>query len=324
VAHDDNYVPRIECCPGQSPSAAVGIAAAVADDGEHMLARMRSAMTLLSDVRPLRAVLERPHGLLEAPRFGPDGEVVYSDVLAGGAWACSAEGEVRELLAKRRGIGGIVEHADGGWVLSGRNVVHLMPDGEQREVLSGEGVCGFNDLGVTPEGELLLGVLRYRPLAGEQPRPGQLLSVGAGGAVELLSEELTWPNGIGIAPDGQTIYVSDYARGVVLAVAREGGRTREFCRCPRGSADGLAVDREGGVWVALGDGAAVARFLAGGELHAVVPMPAGFVSSLCFGGPDMRDVLITTADNLVDPDLGGTLLRARSEIAGLSVAATRV
>jgi sugar lactone lactonase YvrE len=289
-----------------------------------MLGFMSAATTLLSDVRPLRAVLDRPHGLLEAPRFGRDGEVVYSDVLAGGAWACSADGEVRELLGKRRGIGGIVEHADGGWVLSGRNVVHLMADGEQREVLSGEGVCGFNDLGVTPEGELLAGVLRYRPLAGEQPRPGQLVSVGTDGAVELLSEELTWPNGIGVAPDGQTIYVSDYARGTVLAVAREGGRTHELCRCPRGSADGLAVDSEGGIWVALGDGAGLARFLADGELHAVVSMPAGFVSSLCFGGPDMCDVLITTADNHVHPELGGTLLRARSEITGLRVEPARV
>ena len=37
----------------------------------------------------------------------------------------------------------------------------------------------------------------------------------------------------------------------------------------------------------------------------------------------MRDVLITTADNEVDPELGGTLLRARSEVAGLALAPVR-
>jgi sugar lactone lactonase YvrE len=274
---------------------------------------------VLSEIKPLEAVLKRPHSLLEAPHFGSRGEVIYSDVIAGGVWACSADGVVRELLGKRRGIGGIVGHADGGWVVSGRSVVHLQPDGEQREVLSGEGVCGFNDLGSTPAGALLAGVLRYRPLAGEPARPGQLLALEPGGGVTVLSEDVSWPNGIGLSPAGETIYLSDYARGVVLAVARDGSATEDFCRSPEGSVDGLAVDCEGGVWVALGDAGAIARFLPDGELNEVVKLPAGFVSSLCFGGDDMRDVLISTADNLVQPELGGTLLSARSEVAGLGV-----
>ncbi|MGP0100330.1 MAG: SMP-30/gluconolactonase/LRE family protein [Solirubrobacteraceae bacterium] len=90
-------------------------------------------------------------------------------------------------------------------------------------------------------------------------------------------------------------------------------------RSPRGSADGLAVDCDGGVWVALGEGGGVARFLPDGGLDDVVDLPASFVSSLSFGGSDMRDVLITTADNHVRPELGGTLLRARSAIPGVEV-----
>ena len=91
---------------------------------------------------------------------------------------------IREVLPRRRGIGGIVAHADGGWVISGRSVIHLLPGGEQREILSGEEVCGFNDLGAGADGALLAGVLRYRPLAGEEPRPGQLLAVGRDGSAE--------------------------------------------------------------------------------------------------------------------------------------------
>jgi sugar lactone lactonase YvrE len=274
---------------------------------------------LLSDVEPVQAVLDRPHGLLEGPRLTADGEAVYSDVIAGGVWGCSSDGVVREILPKRRGIGGILAHADGGWVISGRSLIHVLPDGEQREILSGEGVCGYNDLGATAEGELLAGVLRYRPMSGEDPRPGQLLLVDGDGHVEVLSEDVVWPNGIGVSPDGETIYLSDYAQRAVLAVARQGGKTRTFCRSPRGSADGLAVDCEGCVWVALGEGAGVARFHPDGELDEVTTLPASFVSSLSFGGPDMRDVLITTADNLVQPELGGTLFRARSEVAGMNM-----
>lgn len=276
-------------------------------------------MGLMSEVEPLAAVLEHPHGLLEGPRFAGEGAVVYSDVLAGGLWTCSRTGEVRELLAKRRGIGGIVAHRDGGWVLSGRTVLHLAADGSQRELLADPQACGYNDLITTPQGDLLAGVLRYRPLAGDRPRPGQLVRLGTGGELSVLNEEIVWPNGIGVSPDGETIYLSDYARRLVLAVPAQGGEARELCRVEHGSPDGLAVDREGGVWVALGDAGAVARFYADGALDEIAPLPAGFVSSLSFGGPDLRDVLISTADNRVKPELGGTLLRARSQLPGLAV-----
>ncbi len=276
-------------------------------------------MRKLSNLTTVEAVLARPHGLLEAPRFGRQGEAVYSDVIAGGVWGCSANGTIREILPRRRGIGGILAHADGGWVISGRSVIHLRADGEQRPLLSGDEVSGYNDLGSTPDGALLAGVLRYRPLAGEEPRPGQLLKIDAHRAITILSEEVIWPNGIGLSPDGQTIYVSDYQRAAVLAIGLEGGPAREFCVSPRGSADGLAVDVEGAVWFALGEGGGIARVLPAGELDEVIDMPAGFVSSLSFGGADMRDVLITTADNEIDPELGGTLLRARSAVAGLTL-----
>ena len=72
---------------------------------------------LLGDVRAVESVLRTPHGLLEAPRIGPGGELVFSDVIAGGLWEYSPENATtRELLPKRRGIGGAVPHAGGGWV----------------------------------------------------------------------------------------------------------------------------------------------------------------------------------------------------------------
>lgn len=281
-------------------------------------------MSPLSDIEPIEAILTKPHGLLEGPSFGPGGEAVYSDVIAGGVWGCSSEGVLREILPRRRGIGGIVAHADGGWVISGRSVVHLLPGGEQREILSGDGVCGYNDLGAGAEGDLLAGVLLYRPMAGEDPRAGRLVRVSGGGEVRVLTEDVVWPNGIGLSPDGATIYLSDYARGIVLALPAEGGEAREFASAPRGSVDGLAVDADGGVWVALGEGGAVARFLADGTCDELIDLPATFVSSLAFGGADMCDVLISTADNKDRPELGGVLFRARSAVPGLAVAPVRV
>jgi len=127
-------------------------------------------MSLLSKVTPVMQALERPHGLQEGPRFGPGAALVYSDAIAGGAWECSADGVVRQLLPRRPGIGGIVPHAEGGWVLSGRDLLHLAPGGGQRLLYRDDAAAGFNDLGTTESGALLAGVLRYRPLAGERPR----------------------------------------------------------------------------------------------------------------------------------------------------------
>jgi sugar lactone lactonase YvrE len=275
-------------------------------------------MSLLSAVMPVEAVLRRPHGLLEGPRIAHDGELIYSDVLAGGVWACSG-GDVREIVPKRRGVGGIVAHADGGWVVSGRDVRHIGRAGEQRVLLEDAAACGYNDLGAIPGGGLLAGVLRYRPMAGEPPRNGELVRLGADGRSRVLSEEVVWPNGIGVSADAKTVYLSDYAHQCVLAIPADGGEASEFCRSPRGSADGLAVDGEGGVWLALGEGGGVARFDADGRLDELIELPASFVSSLSFGGDDLCDVLISTADNRVEPELGGTLLRARSEVAGAIV-----
>jgi sugar lactone lactonase YvrE len=276
-------------------------------------------VSALSAPEPVEAVLRRPHSLLEGPRIGPGGELVYSDVIAGGVFSCSTDGVVSELLARRRGVGGIVPHADGGWVLSGRSVIHLSPDGDQRELLSDPEAPGYNDLFSGTGGELLAGELRYRPMSGEEPREGRVVSLAGDGAPRTLCEPVRWANGIGLSPDGATLYVSDYARQEVLACPAGGGEPRRLAASPRGSADGLAVDAEGCLWLALGEGGGVARLAPEGELLEIVAVPARFVSSVSFGGEDGRDVLISTADNLIDPDLGGMLLRARSAVAGVTV-----
>jgi gluconolactonase len=129
-----------------------------------------------------------------------------------------------------------------------------------------------------------------------------------------------WANGIGFSPEGSTAYGSDYARSCVLAwdVGDDGSLSspRMFAELPAGSADGLAADQEGGVWVASGAAGNVVRFNPDGSLDRKLGVPAQFVSSLCFGGEDMRDVYVTTGD--------GKLLRGRSDVPGLALCPARI
>ena len=62
-----------------------------------------------------------------------------------------------------------------------------------------------------------------------------------------------------------------------------------------GYADGMAVDADGGVWVAMYFGSAVHRYDPNGTLTEVIELPVRKVTSVCFGGRDLRDLYITTA-----------------------------
>src|SRR4051794_1578174 len=85
------------------------------------------------------------YGLLKGPRADASGGLYFSDVTNGGVQRLSPDGVVEVVVPKRRGVGGIAVHADGGIVISGRNISHVR-DGETRVLFSGGEIAGFNDL----------------------------------------------------------------------------------------------------------------------------------------------------------------------------------
>ena len=263
------------------------------------------------------------YGLAEAPCAAEDGSVYFSDALGGGAYRWSPAGGVETVVPKRRGIGGMCLHADGGLVVSGRSLVHVR-DGDTRELLALERATGFNDLATDSDGRIYVGALRFMPFGGEEPVPGEIWRVDAAGAGSEVLDQVVWPNGIGFSPGGETLYASDFATGDVIALDLESGDRRTLARTPSGDADGLAVDADGSVWVALGSGGAIGRYSPQGELEDTLDVPSGFVTSLCFGGEDGRDLYITTMDNTEDPSKRGTLFRTRAERAGLPVPGARI
>src|SRR5690606_23170403 len=88
-----------------------------------------------------------------------------------------------------------------------------------------------------------------------------------------------------------------------------------------GLPDGLALDAEGGVWVALWGGSAVHRYGPDGRLDAVVELPVRQPTSCAFGGPDLDTLYITTsAQDLADPEpAAGALFAVRPGVRGLPV-----
>ncbi|WP_280444570.1 SMP-30/gluconolactonase/LRE family protein [Nocardia brasiliensis] len=254
------------------------------------------------------ARLTAQQGLLEAPLVKPDGSVLFSNVTAGGVFEYAA-GETRTVVESRRGIGGLAFHVDGGLVMTGRDVSYAGPDG-QGPLLAVEGATGFNDMTVGEDGSLYVGVLRHNPQRGEPAVPSEVVKIDPAGVVTPAVSGVRWPNGLGFAPDGTTLYVCEYAESRVLAV--RDGDAQVFANAPVGECDGLAVDTDGGVWVALGSGGAVARFAPDGELDTTIDLPGEFVSSIAF---DADTLYITTA---------GHLLTCTTDRTGAAVPRTRI
>jgi sugar lactone lactonase YvrE len=132
-------------------------------------------------------------------------------------------------------------------------------------------------------------------------RDGRIHRLDPDGSITTFEGDFQIANGMGWSPDERTFYAVDsidsliYAYDFDLDAGTIAGR-RVFAEIPYelGLPDGLAVDAEGGVWLALCFGGAVQRFAADGSLDLVIEMPVAAVTSVAFGGHDLSTLYITT------------------------------
>jgi xylono-1,5-lactonase len=252
----------------------------------------------------------------------PDGGLYFSDVHNGGVRRLDPDGSVEVVVPKRRGVGGISLHADGGIVLSGKNVCHVR-DGETRILYERDDVGGFNDLFVDGAGRIYVGSLRDDPFGATKDRKtGDAYRIDAPGEAVTLYTGVGLSNGIGFSPDGRQLYHVDSAiNGVLVHDVDEAGEVVEasgatFVRLDRGTPDGLTVDSDGGVWVAVVNEGKVARFTPDGMPDREIKVPATFVTSLCFAGADRDQLIVVTADNTDDASRAGTVFRISADEVG--------
>jgi gluconolactonase len=261
------------------------------------------------------------YGLIEGPRVDSDGALYFSDVPNGGVYRRAADGTISVAIPKRRGVGGIALHADGGIVVSGRNIAHVR-NGATRILFALDDVGGFNDLFADDQGRLIVGSLRDDPfrLSGER-RKGEAYRIEAEGKGVELYGDIGVTNGIGFSPDGRRLYHVDSTVGILVHDVDQKGDVipssrAVFARPDKGGADGLAVDTDGGVWVAnYGDGC-VQRFDANGAADRRIAIPAQSVTSLCFAGPERDQLIVVTADNTADPERKGTVFLVSADEVG--------
>jgi sugar lactone lactonase YvrE len=165
----------------------------------------------------------------------------------------------------------------------------------------------INDVAVDPAGRLWLGTMTmpHRPRRG-----GSLwrLDRGQGTPVRVI-DDVALANGIAWSPAGDTMFFVDSLRQRIIAFpfdVSDGslGSAETFVEIAAedGMPDGVAVDTDGAVWVALAGAKRVSRYSSAGELQDGIELPVRYPTSCAFGGAGLQELFVTTGCRPADPE----------------------
>lgn len=258
---------------------------------------------------------------------------VWAAAWGGLRWVDAAAGDLLTL----RDDGVVRQHVDdefvafvrprrtGGFVAAGARTLYVADeaDGETRAVarLGDDPGVRMNDGCCDPDGRLLAGSMAYDSAAGR----GSLRRIDADLSISTVLPEVTVSNGIGFTSEGSQAYYADTATGRVDVFDVSDGELvgrRPLVTIPSeiGAPDGLCIDHDGNVWVALWGGSAVQAYDASGALIERIELPVPQVSACTFGGTGLGTLFITTSAQGLDPDHGteaGSLFAVDLGVRGL-------
>ncbi|MEV7632878.1 SMP-30/gluconolactonase/LRE family protein [Microbacterium sp. NPDC089318] len=257
---------------------------------------------------------------------------VWAAAWGGLRWVDAAAGDLLTL----RDDGVVRQHVDdefvafvrprrlGGFVAAGARTLYLAdePDGETRAVaqLGDDPGIRMNDGCCDPDGRLLAGSMAYDSAPGR----GTLQRIDADLSISVVLPTVTISNGISFTSEGSSAYYADTATGRVDVFDVSDGdlvNRRPFVTVPSdvGAPDGLCVDHDGNVWVALWGGSVVHGYDGSGAVIERIPLPVPQVSACTFGGEGLRTLFITTSAQGLDPDHGteaGSLFAVDLDVRG--------
>ncbi|MEU3654021.1 SMP-30/gluconolactonase/LRE family protein [Streptomyces sp. NPDC032161] len=250
----------------------------------------------------------------EGPTWDPAaGRLIWVDILAARVHTYDPVTGHRTVRTTEQHVGAAKPRAGGGLVVNLRDGIGLYdPDGAFRWLVHDpEPGRRGNDAAVAPDGALWAGTMRYD----ETEIGGSLARVAPDGGVTPVLPVVACSNGIGWSPDERLMYYVDTPTRRVDVFDFDGENAvnrRPFATIEEGAGfpDGLTVDADGAVWVALWDGAAVRRYTPDGSLDRIVELPVRRPTACAFGGTDLRDLYISSARVGLDAPhpLSGSLL----------------
>lgn len=262
-------------------------------------------------------------GIGESPRWH-DGRLWFADWGAHEVVAVDQAG-VRETVAPGPGVTFCLDFLpDGTLVVVDGARSRLVRPGPAGDLvthvdLSALAGGGWNDIAVDRRGFTYVNNIGFDLMAGEPPAPGWVAVTAPDGAARRVADDLAFPNGMALTPDGSTLVVAESYAGRLTAydVAPDGGLTRRRTwAAVEGSApDGICIDAEGAVWYGDVPNRQCVRVEEGGRVLRTVPLDRGcFACAL--GGDDGRTLFMVAAvwrgpEQMFEPPWTGELLTLR-------------
>jgi sugar lactone lactonase YvrE len=253
------------------------------------------------------------------------GGLRWVDMLAGDVLSLDGDGTVRRrhvgdvaAAVRPRRSGGAVIAVERGFTLEDADgsLTPLEPAWSDDGVRMNEGGCD-------PDGRFWCGSMAYD----RRPGGAALYRLDPDHSVHRVLEGVTISNGLEWSPDGSRAYYADTATHRVDVFDYDPGsgltgRRPFVVLTDEERPDGLTVDAQGGVWVALNGSGAVHRYTPAGVVDGVVHLPTAKVTACTFGGRGLDQLFITTSREGMAPDddpVAGSLFRADVGVPGLRV-----
>ncbi|MCC5812169.1 MAG: SMP-30/gluconolactonase/LRE family protein [Ectothiorhodospiraceae bacterium] len=263
--------------------------------------------------------LLRGGSFYEGPRWR-DGHWWVSDFYRHTVYSLSPDGKAETFLevpGQPSGIGWLPDHSMLIVSMKDQRVLRRHPDGRVTTHADLSRYAGgyVNDMVVDARGRAWVGNFGFDLMAGDDPRPAVLVRVEADGAVAVVAEDLYFPNGTVITPDGRTLIVGETfaARMTAFDIGDDGslsGRRvwaqlaptpplssrAEAVKALAVAPDGCCLDADGCIWVADAVGGRCLRVAEGGDILDEIPAPDGLGVFACMlGGEDGRTLLLCCA-----------------------------
>jgi sugar lactone lactonase YvrE len=263
----------------------------------------------------------------EGPRWH-DGALYFSDMHGCIVWRLTPEGEASKVQEFPGHVSGLGWLPDGTLLvvsMDDRRLLRVTPPGTQTAAdLSSFVANPINDMVVDRQGRAYIGGFGFNLFKGEAPRATVLLCVAPDGGVRVAADDLQFPNGMVITPDGKTLIVAETlgARLTAFEIQSDGAlaNRRVFAAIEGLTPDGICLDAEGAVWVAWPGSKKIVRVKDGGRIVETIPLPDRHSYACMLGGADRRDLYICTARGHMPEDLakgrGGKIEVVRVEVPG--------